>query len=112
MIARALLALVSVTAIPTLNPGGTNRRARTARTPIVILKNIAFHPRILTIQRHESVIWAWRDGSIAHNVTGHGFRSATQTYGSFTVRFPHAGVFNYRCTIHQAQRMTGTIVVR
>lgn len=112
MIARTFLALVAVTVIPVINPNATTQVARSARSHVVTLRHIAFHPRTLTIQRDESVTWLWADRGIAHNVTGHGFRSATRTHGSFTVRFPHTGVFNYRCTVHQVEGMTGTVVVR
>jgi plastocyanin len=109
MIARTFLALVAVTVI---NPNAPTQGARSARSHVVTLRHIAFHPRTLTIQRDESITWLWEDRGIAHNVAGHGFRSATRTHGSFTVRFPRTGVFNYRCTIHQAEGMTGTVVVR
>jgi plastocyanin len=83
-----------------------------ARTHTVILSDLKFHPGTLTIKRGESVTWVWRDGSIAHNVTGPGFHSRTQSHGSFTVRFTHTGTFNYRCTIHMAEGMVGKIIVR
>jgi plastocyanin len=76
-----------------------------------VLKNTRFHPSTLSIDRGESVTWLWRDEGVAHNVTASGFRSRTQTNGSFTVRFNHAGRFAYRCTIHAAEGMRGKIIV-
>jgi plastocyanin len=93
--------------LPTLAFGG----ARAASTHTVTLKNLEFHPRTVSIHRGDSVKWLWRDGETEHNVTGHGFRSRTQSSGSFTVRFTHSGTFNYRCTIHAAEGMTGKVVV-
>jgi plastocyanin len=82
-----------------------------ARSHTVVLKDSRFHPSTLSISRGESVTWLWRDEGVAHNVTASSFRSRTQTNGSFTVRFTHAGTFSYRCTIHAAEGMRGKIVV-
>jgi plastocyanin len=93
-------------------PAGAQGGAHAARGHTVTLKNTRFHPGSLSINRGDSVTWVWRDGGTEHNVTGHGFRSGTRTHGSFTVRFTHAGTFNYRCTIHVSEGMKGKIVVR
>ena len=99
----ACLAIVAPTAV-------IASAGRAAETHTVVLKHLRFHPSTLAINRGESVTWVWRDGSIPHNVTAPGFVSRTQTHGSFTVRFNHAGIFNYRCTIHEG--MIGKVVVR
>jgi plastocyanin len=96
--------------------GGGSARSRgvaglAAGTHTVVLKGRRFHPSTLAIRRGESVTWAWEDGQIEHNVTAPGFRSRTQTHGSFMVRFTHAGTFNYRCTIHAAEGMVGKVIV-
>ena len=85
--------------------------ARAAGSHTVTLKDIAFHPGTLSINRGESVTWEWRDGPVEHNVTFHGFHSKTQSHGSYTVRFNQRGTFNYQCTIHVAEGMKGKIVV-
>lgn len=108
---RAAIALLACAAIAApaaalASPG------KAAGTHTVVLSDLKFHPGTLTIKRGESVTWVWRDGGIAHNVTGPGFHSRTQSHGSFTVRFTHTGTFNYRCTIHMAEGMVGKIVVR
>jgi plastocyanin len=103
----AAVALALAIAIPATALGG----ARAASSHTVTLKDIRFHPGDLEIRRGDSVTWVWRDGEIEHNVTFHGFHSRTQSSGSYTVRFTHAGTFAYRCTIHIAQGMTGKIVV-
>jgi plastocyanin len=91
--------------------GVSTIEARIAGSHAVILKDSRFHPSTLSIRRGESVTWLWRDEGVAHNVTASGFRSRTQTNGSFTVRFTHAGTFSYRCTIHAAEGMRGKVVV-
>jgi plastocyanin len=123
---RATLAVIAVAALAAavLSPlaqagsggGGptgtrTDRRAASgASSHEVVLKGLRFHPGTTTIDPGESVTWVWRDGEVEHNVTAGDFRSRTQTHGSFTVRFTHAGTFKYRCTLHEG--MVGKVVVR
>jgi plastocyanin len=85
--------------------------ARAAGSHTVTLKNLAFHPGTLSIDRGDSVTWVWRDGTTEHNVTFHGFRSRTQAQGSYMVRFAHTGTFSYECTLHVAEGMRGKIIV-
>jgi plastocyanin len=106
----ATLAIVAIAA-PATATALAGGQAHSARSHTVVLKNIRFNPSALSINRGDSVTWVWRDGSTEHNVTGHGFRSRTQTRGSFTVRFTRAGTYSYRCTIHVAEGMTGKVVV-
>jgi plastocyanin len=102
----AAFALAAAILIPTAAFGG----ASSASSHTVILKEIRYHPGNLTIKRGDSVKWLWRDNT-EHNVTFHGFHSRTQETGSYTVRFTHAGTFNYHCTIHVEEGMRGKIVV-
>jgi plastocyanin len=107
--AIAVLAGAAGAAIPV---AGASDGARTASGHTVVLKNIRFHPASLRVHRGDTVTWRWQDGPIAHNVTGHGFKSRTMAKGSFAVRFTRRGTFNYRCTIHGKEGMVGKIVVR
>jgi plastocyanin len=84
--------------------------ARGASAHTVVLKGLRFHPSAVTVNPGESVTWVWQDGAIEHNVTARGFHSRTQTRGTFTVRFTHAGTFSYHCTIHEG--MVGKVIVR
>jgi plastocyanin len=105
----AALTLASAALVPTAALGG----ARAAAKHTVTLKNFRFHPGSLTINRGDTVTWAWHDGGEnEHNVTFHGFHSRTQTSGSYTVRFTRTGTFAYRCTIHASEGMRGKITVR
>jgi plastocyanin len=93
----AVFAAISAIAVPATAFGG----AHVATSHTVVLKNLAFTPRTLSIHRGDSVTWKWEDGSVPHNVTSSQFHGAsTRMHGSFTVRFTHSGTFNYRCTIH------------
>lgn len=108
--AAATAAAAAAVAIPATAAHGISARA--AGTHTVTLKSIRFHPGSLTIKRGDTVKWVWRDGPIEHNVTGSGFKSKTMAKGSFSVKFTKKGTFNYRCTIHGKEGMTGKIVVR
>jgi plastocyanin len=75
----------------------------------VVLKNIAFDPKSVSIKTGDAVEWRWDDGSIAHNVVGPDFKSAVQTKGTFRHTFTTAGSVKYECTLHPG--MTGTVDV-
>ena len=105
-----LLAALAAAAMIALIPAGAFGTARSASSHTVTLKELRFHPATLSINRGDSVKWLWRDAK-EHNVTFHGFRSRTQTSGSYTVRFTHSGTFSYQCTIHVAEGMKGKIIV-
>jgi plastocyanin len=116
---RAAFALLAVTAVaapaaavlsPLAQAGAGGAGARGTSSHEVVLKGLRFHPSTIAVNPGESVTWVWEDGDIEHNVTGGSFRSRTQAHGSFTVRFTHAGTFNYRCTLHEG--MVGKVIVR
>jgi plastocyanin len=75
----------------------------------VVLKNIAFDPKSVSIKTGDTVEWKWDDGAIAHNVVGPGFKSPTQTKGTFRHTFTSAGSVKYECTLHPG--MTATVEV-
>jgi plastocyanin len=105
--AAAITLAAAAAAVPAL-ASGAGAQASSSHT--VIIKNLAFNPKSLSIRRGDSVSWKWEDGSTPHNVTSTGFgHSKTQTSGTFTVRFSRSGTFSYRCTIHPF--MTAKIVV-
>ena len=71
--------------------GGSTAGKATAVPPsagaVVDIKNIAFNPPTVTIKAGQTVVWKFDDGSIAHNVTGEGFRSADRSSGTFSHTF-------------------------
>jgi plastocyanin len=77
--------------------------------PTVTLQDLAYTPQTLTVAAGATVTWVWRDGAIAHDVKGDGFRSKVQSQGSFRHRFTQPGTYEYLCTLHP--NMTGTIEV-
>ena len=67
---------------------------------VVELKNNAFNPPAVTIKSGQSVLWKFDDGSIAHNVSGDGFRSSDMSSGTYSHTFRTPGTYHYQCTIH------------
>jgi plastocyanin len=108
---RAVLVLVACVAVAAPAAALASSGGHTARTHIVTLQGLRFHPATLTVNVGDTVTWEWRDGGIEHNVTGTHFHSRTQGNGSFTVRFTHKGTFSYHCTIHVHEGMVGKVIV-
>ncbi len=85
----------------------------TASQNSVSMKNIAFNPSALTINKGANITWT-NDDSTTHTVTSDtglwdsGNLSPGQTY---TRQFNDTGTFPYHCSIHVAQGMKGTITV-
>jgi len=88
--------------------------AQAAPAKQVVLRDIDFSPRTVTVRRGGSVRWTWRDGRTPHDVTSRGrprFRSsATKDTGTHLVRFTRRGTYRYVCTIHPG--MAGKVIVR
>ena len=74
----------------------------------------SFTPSTTTIARTGTVTWTWAGGGYgaSHNVTFSDEDSGDKTDGTWTKSFPTAGTFTYRCLNHQAQGMTGSVIVQ
>jgi plastocyanin len=85
-----------------------------AATKQVLIKDIDFRPRAVTVHRGDRVRWRFADGDTPHNVSSRGrlrFKSsATKTTGTYLVRFAKKGTHAYVCTIHLG--MAGKVIVR
>ena len=83
--------------------GGGNR---------VVLKDIAFKPERISVQRGDTVTWRFEDKGIPHNVIADdgSFKSETTDSGTFEHKFETAGSFEYTCTVHP-DTMKATVVV-
>jgi plastocyanin len=77
--------------------------------PTVTIQDMAYTPATLTVEIGATVTWVWRDGAIAHDVKGDGFKSKVMAEGTFSHRFTRPGTYRYVCTLHP--NMTGTIEV-
>ncbi|MCA1679238.1 MAG: cupredoxin domain-containing protein [Actinobacteria bacterium] len=91
-----------------------NQAASAAGSRTVVLRNVAFSPKSLSIAKGTSVTFAFRDGSTDHNVVSTGSRRfkriGARSSGSLRRTFTRAGTYRYECTLHPG--MTGRISVR
>jgi plastocyanin len=96
----------------------------------VVLKNIQYNPRTITIAVGDSVVWTHEDGNVMHSVTA--VSGQAETFDSspacppscmrngqtFSHKFTHNGTFVYFCRVHcpndscGMNGMRGTIVVK
>jgi len=86
--------------------------AAPVRTQTVQIRNFAFTPTVLTIDRGTTVTWANGDDE-PHAIvaTNQAFHSgALDTNGHYSFTFNTAGEFSYFCSLHPMMR--GKIIVR
>jgi len=74
----------------------------------VAVRDSKFGPRVIEVDRGTTVTWRWQ-GKQPHNVSGEGWSSKTQESGEFQHTFAAAGVYNYKCALHEG--MTGRVIV-
>ena len=97
--------------------GGGGGGGCTPTTTKVCMNALSFGPSTLTITAGTTV--TWQNGSVAtHTVTSDAGSSLTYDSGNvgpggtFSQTFNTAGTYNYHCTFHVANGMTGTITVQ
>jgi len=79
-------------------------------THSVSMINFSFNPKILTINKGDSVVWTNQD-SAPHNVGIGGSESPILSNGqTFVFVFDNSGTFDYYCPLHPS--MKGTIIVK
>jgi plastocyanin len=111
----AVGALGGLTAVALAAPGpGGRAHSAVASHATVVIRDIDFHRRSVTVRRGGTVTWRFADPQVSHNVTSRGslrFRSSpTKLSGAYTATFRRAGTYHYVCTIHP--NMKGRVVVR
>lgn len=84
-------------------------------TVVVEVKNMAYNPESVTIEKGQTVEWRFDDGGLPHDVVGEGplegrLKSEFLTEGTYSYTFDEAGTFTYHCTPHPM--MVGTVIVR
>lgn len=76
----------------------------------ISIKNFAFVPDQLNINKGEMVTWINKDSTI-HRISGNGFQSVDLTEGqSYSFTFNNAGTYDYICGIHPS--MKGKVIVK
>src|SRR4051794_24242524 len=82
-------------------------------TKKVGVKGLSFSPKKITVKKGTTVVWSWNTGGVPHNLKGKGFGTGSpKPKVTYRHKFAKAGTYKYVCTIHKAQGMTGTVVVR
>ena len=103
--------LISLLAVAALSVGLVLSSVAFGATKTVKVKGLTFSPKTLKVKKGTTVRWTWSTGGVPHNVQGKGFKSKTAAKVTFRKKFTKAGTYRYVCTIHKAQKMTGTIRV-
>jgi plastocyanin len=94
--------------------GGGPDSAGAMDTASVIIFDNGYNPTAVTVAPGGTVTWVWT-GNNAHGVTfddGTIAPSATQTIGTYSVRFPRTGSFSFFCTVHGRTVESGTVTVK
>jgi plastocyanin len=94
---------------PAPPPGSPTAKAASVVITGMSTSDYSFQPRTLKIKAGKRVTWAWQSNA-PHNVTFGklGKHSMTGQIETFKLRFKHAGIFHYFCSVHG---FTGKIVV-
>ena len=85
----------------------------TKQTHNVSIINFVFTPKVLTINKGDTVVWTNND-SVPHNVVGDDLTSLNSPIfrkkETYKYTFDEIGNFNYTCTLHPS--MKGVIIVK
>ena len=85
----------------------------TKQTHNIPIINFIFTPKILTINKGDTVVWTNND-SVPHNVVGDDLASLNSPIfrknETYKYTFDEIGNFNYTCTLHPS--MKGVIIVK
>jgi len=103
-------ALVIIPPLPASTPAGQAAPNQQNQAAIVVIKNFAFAPAVMTVNKGTTVFWNNED-PMAHQIKSATFNSQPLSTGdSFSFTFNTPGTFDYICAIHPS--MTGTVVVK
>jgi plastocyanin len=79
-------------------------------TDSVMIKDMQFSPRAITVPAGTTVTWTFADGNVSHDVRGTEFQSPVQREGTFSHRFDAPGRYDYLCTLHPQMRGRVTVI--
>lgn len=114
----ALAAVAAALALPVLAgcggdsaaaPAGARLEPGETASATVVVKNLKFAPKAVTVKAGQAVTWTFDDGGIPHDVKGSALQSPHMAKGTWTHRFDSPGTYTYICSIHPF--MKGTVTV-
>lgn len=81
---------------------------------VIKAQHLQFTPAVVTVKVGQPVVWVFDDQDVPHDVrsipTGP-LRSGVETSGTYEYTFTAPGTYNYECTIHVMDDMTGKVIV-
>ena len=95
------------------NGGGADSAGAFDTASVIIFDN-GYNPAAVSVAPGGTVTWVWT-GNNAHGVSFDDpsiGASTVQSVGTFTVRFPRAGIFSFFCTVHGRTVEAGTVTVK
>lgn len=106
----AVTALVATAACGSDSDQGTGA-ADNQEPNTVVVQDIAFKPKTVSVKAGDTVTWRFADKGIPHDVVAddESFKSDKQDSGVFEHTFDKPGTFSYICTVHPG--MNGTVEV-
>jgi plastocyanin len=106
------LALVAVAGCGGSSDGESAGPGEAPEPNTVVLRDIAFKPKVLKVEAGTTVTWRFEDQGISHDVKAEdgSFASEVTDSGTFEHTFDEPGTYPYVCTLHATQ-MKGTIEV-
>ena len=110
--AAAVLALLALGGCGGSSDGGSAGPGESPEPNTVVLRDIAFKPKVLKVEAGTTVTWKFEDQGITHDVKAEdgSFASETMDSGTFEHTFDQPGTYPYVCSLHVTQ-MKGTIEV-
>ena len=94
--------------------GAASPAAGKAAATVGMTADFKFDPANVTIQRGQTVTWRNTDTQV-HNVkfnTGQSSPDVMNAGQDWSRAFPDTGTFDYVCSLHTAQGMTGKVTVQ
>lgn len=93
--------------------GGTDSTSALDTASVIIFDN-GYSPTTVTVAAGGTVTWVWT-GNNAHGISFDDASiagSTVQSVGTFSQRFPRAGIFSFFCTVHGRTVEAGTVTVQ
>jgi plastocyanin len=113
---KPIVLLATICAAAGLTACGGGADAGSTEPAVVIeVKNMAYTPASVTIEKGQTVQWHFDDSGLPHDVAGTDtaagkLKSALMTEGIYSHTFDEVGNFTYHCTPHPM--MVGSVTVQ